>query len=166
MFCALTLCEFGYRPVVLERGADMDSRIRAVEGFWAGGALDSSTNVQFGEGGAGTFSDGKLTTRIGDPLCSRVLERLVEFGAPEDILTQAKPHIGTDKLRRVVKNLRSRVLELGGEVRFLSPLETWSCIRAEWTAYASTARISPAECWLWRWGIRRTIRSECCTERA
>ena len=123
MFCALTLCEFGYRPVVLERGADMDSRIRAVEGFWAGGALDPSTNVQFGEGGAGTFSDGKLTTRIGDPLCSRVLERLVEFGAPEDILTQAKPHIGTDKLRRVVKNLRSRVLELGGEVRFLSPLE-------------------------------------------
>ena len=123
MICALTLCEFGYRPVVLERGADMDSRIRAVEGFWAGGALDSSTNVQFGEGGAGTFSDGKLTTRIGDPLCSRVLERLVEFGAPEDILTQAKPHIGTDKLRRVVKNLRSRVLELGGEVRFLSPLE-------------------------------------------
>lgn len=81
MFCALTLCEFGYRPVVLERGADMDSRIRAVEGFWAGGALDPSTNVQFGEGGAGTFSDGKLTTRIGDPLCSRVLERLVEFGA-------------------------------------------------------------------------------------
>lgn len=124
MFCALTLCEFGYRPVVLERGADMDSRIRAVEGFWAGGALDPSTNVQFGEGGAGTFSDGKLTTRIGDPLCSRVLERLVEFGAPEDILTQAKPHIGTDKLRRVVKNLRSRVLELGGEVRFLSPLES------------------------------------------
>ena len=123
MFCALTLCEFGYKPVVLERGADMDSRIRAVEGFWHGGALDTSTNVQFGEGGAGTFSDGKLTTRINDPLCSRVLERLVGFGAPEEILTQAKPHIGTDKLRGVVKNLRKRVLELGGEVRFLSPLE-------------------------------------------
>ena len=124
MFCALTLCEFGYRPVVLERGADMDNRIKAVEGFWAGGALDTSTNVQFGEGGAGTFSDGKLTTRIGDPLCSRVLERFVEFGAPEEILTQAKPHIGTDKLRGVVKSLRQRVLELGGEVRFLSPLES------------------------------------------
>lgn len=123
MFCALTLCEFGYRPVVLERGADMDRRIRAVEGYWQGGALDVSTNVQFGEGGAGTFSDGKLTTRIGDPLCSRVLERLVEFGAPEEILTQAKPHIGTDRLREVVKRLRARVLELGGEVRFLSPLE-------------------------------------------
>lgn len=123
MFCALTLCEFGYKPVVLERGADMDSRIRAVEGYWGGGALDTATNVQFGEGGAGTFSDGKLTTRINDPLCSRVLERLVEFGAPEEILTQAKPHIGTDRLRGVVKNLRKRVLELGGEVRFLSPLE-------------------------------------------
>ena len=124
MFCALTLCEFGYKPIVLERGADMDSRIRAVEGFWAGGTLDPATNVQFGEGGAGTFSDGKLTTRIGDPLCSRVLERLAEFGAPEDILTQAKPHIGTDKLRGVVKNLRRRVLELGGEVRFISLLES------------------------------------------
>ncbi len=122
MFCALTLCEFGYKPVVLERGADMDSRIRAVEGYWAGGALDPATNVQFGEGGAGTFSDGKLTTRIGDPLCSRVLERFAEFGAPEEILTQAKPHIGTDRLRGVVKNLRQRVLDLGGEIRFLSPL--------------------------------------------
>lgn len=123
MFCALTLCEFGYRPVVLERGAAMDERIKAVEGYWNGGRLDSSTNVQFGEGGAGTFSDGKLTTRIGDPLCSRVLERLYEFGAPEEILTKAKPHIGTDKLRAVVKNLRNRIIEYGGEVRFLSPLE-------------------------------------------
>lgn len=123
MFCALTLCEFGYKPVVLERGADMDRRIAAVEGYWHGGALDRSSNVQFGEGGAGTFSDGKLTTRINDPLCSRVLERLAEFGAPEEILTQAKPHIGTDRLRSVVRNLRQRVISLGGEVRFLTPLE-------------------------------------------
>lgn len=123
MFCALTLCEFGYKPVVLERGAAMDERIRAVESYWGTGALDPATNVQFGEGGAGTFSDGKLTTRIGDPLCSRVLEKLCEFGAPEEILTKAKPHIGTDKLRAVVKNLRQRIIQLGGEVRFLSPLE-------------------------------------------
>jgi len=123
MFCALTLCEFGYKPVVLERGAAMDERIKAVEGYWNGGKLDSSTNVQFGEGGAGTFSDGKLTTRIGDPLCSRVLERLCEFGAPEEILTKATPHIGTDKLRAVVKHLRNKIIEYGGEVRFLSPLE-------------------------------------------
>ncbi len=123
MFCALTLCEFGYKPIVLERGAAMDERIRAVEGYWNGGRLDTSTNVQFGEGGAGTFSDGKLTTRIGDPLCTRVLERFCEFGAPEEILTKAKPHIGTDKLRTVVKNLRNKIIEYGGEVRFLSPLE-------------------------------------------
>lgn len=123
MFCALTLCEFGYKPIVLERGAAMDERISCVERYWNGGALDKRSNVQFGEGGAGTFSDGKLTTRINDPLCSRVLEKLCEFGAPEEILVKAKPHIGTDKLRGVVKNLRKRVIELGGEVRFLSPLE-------------------------------------------
>lgn len=123
MFCALTLCEFGYKPVVLERGAPMEQRIRDVEGYWGGGALNTSSNVQFGEGGAGTFSDGKLTTRIGDPLCARVLESLVRFGAPEEILLKAKPHIGTDRLRGVVTNLRSEVIRLGGEVRFLSPLE-------------------------------------------
>lgn len=123
MFCALTLCEFGCKPVVLERGAAMAERVSAVENYWKSGVIDPRTNVQFGEGGAGTFSDGKLTTRINDPLCSRVLEKLCEFGAPEEILTKAKPHIGTDKLRGVVKNLRQRIIELGGEVRFLSPLE-------------------------------------------
>ena len=123
MFCALTLCEFGYRPIVLERGAAMDERVAAVDSYQNGGALDPNTNVQFGEGGAGTFSDGKLTTRINDALCTRVLEKLCEFGAPEDILTNAKPHIGTDRLRGVVKNLRCRIIELGGEVRFLSRLE-------------------------------------------
>ena len=126
MFCALTLCEFGYKPIVLERGAAMEERVSAVEGYWRSGKLDRRTNVQFGEGGAGTFSDGKLTTRINDPLCSRVLEKLCEFGAPEEILVKAKPHIGTDKLRGVVKNLRQRIIELGGEVRFLSPLENIS----------------------------------------
>jgi len=123
MFCALTLCEFGYKPIVLERGATMDERIAAVDGYWKSGILDPRTNVQFGEGGAGTFSDGKLTTRINDPLCSRVLDKLCEFGAPKEILVKAKPHIGTDLLRGVVKRLRNRVIELGGTVRFLSPLE-------------------------------------------
>lgn len=126
MFCALTLCEHGYKPIILERGASMDERISAVEGYWRGGRLDARSNVQFGEGGAGTFSDGKLTTRINDPLCARVLEKLYEFGAPKEILTKAKPHIGTDKLRGIVKSLRKRVIELGGEVRFLSPLEDLS----------------------------------------
>ncbi len=123
MFCALTLCEFGYKPIVFERGARMDERIATVESFWNGGKLNESANVQFGEGGAGTFSDGKLTTRINDPLCTRVLEKFTEFGAPVEILTKAKPHIGTDKLRNVVVNLRKRIIELGGEVRFLSPVE-------------------------------------------
>lgn len=126
MFCALTLCEFGYKPIVLERGAAMDERISAVESYWKGGKPDTRTNVQFGEGGAGTFSDGKLTTRINDPLCARVLDKLYEFGAPEEILVKAKPHIGTDKLRGVVKNLRQRIIGLGGEVRFLSPLDNIS----------------------------------------
>lgn len=126
IFCALMLAEAGYRPIVLERGADVDSRTAAVEGFFSGGGLDTSTNVQFGEGGAGTFSDGKLTTRIGDPLCRYVLKRFVEAGAPEEILYLSKPHIGTDRLRSVVKKLRGKITEKGGTVRFLSPLESLS----------------------------------------
>ena len=122
MFCALVLAEYGYKPVVFERGGDVDSRVESVNSFWSGGALDKRSNVQFGEGGAGTFSDGKLTTRIKDPLCRYVLEQLVRFGAPEEILTKAKPHIGTDKLRSVVKALRERITELGGEVRFSAPV--------------------------------------------
>ena len=122
MFAALTLAEYGYKPIVFERGAAADERVKAVGSFWDGGMLDESTNVQFGEGGAGTFSDGKLTTRINDPLCRKVLERFVEFGAPREILTKAKPHIGTDKLVEIVKNLRSEIIRLGGEVHFNAKL--------------------------------------------
>jgi hypothetical protein len=122
MFAALTLAEYGFDPIVLERGGAVDERVNAVESFWHGGKFSEETNVQFGEGGAGTFSDGKLTTRIKDPLCRRVLERFAAFGAPEEILTKAKPHIGTDKLRSVVKNIRERINELGGDVRFHSCL--------------------------------------------
>lgn len=123
MFCALMLAEYGYRPLVLERGADVDTRTAKVEKFWSGGELDYKANVQFGEGGAGTFSDGKLTTRIGDPLCRYVLKRLVEMGAPQEIMYLAKPHIGTDKLRDIVKRIRETIIEKGGEVRFLSQLD-------------------------------------------
>ena len=118
MFCALTLAQQGYRPLVLERGSDVDSRVQAVEQFWNGGAFSAQTNVQFGEGGAGTFSDGKLTTRINDPLCESVLEEFVRHGAEPEILRRAKPHIGTDYLRRIVKSIRQTILSLGGEVRF------------------------------------------------
>ncbi len=123
MFCALLLSEYGYRPIVLERGADVDTRVKAVEAFWSGESLNPNTNVQFGEGGAGTFSDGKLTTRIGDPLARYVIRRFADFGAPEEILFKAKPHIGTDKLRGIVKSIRQRIIENGGEVRFLTPVK-------------------------------------------
>ncbi len=118
MFAALVLAMAGAKPIVLERGQDVDSRVKAVENFRSGGRLNPESNVQFGEGGAGTFSDGKLTTGIKDKRIQTVLKWLVEFGAPEEIAYLAKPHIGTDKLRETVKNLRKRVIQLGGDVRF------------------------------------------------
>lgn len=118
MFAALVLAMAGVKPIVLERGQDVDSRVKAVENFQIGGSLNPESNVQFGEGGAGTFSDGKLTTGIKDKRIQTVLKWLVEFGAPEEIAYLAKPHIGTDKLRDTVKNLRKRVIQLGGDVRF------------------------------------------------
>ncbi len=123
MFAALTLARAGLRPIVLERGQDVDRRTAAVESFWNGGALDPECNVQFGEGGAGTFSDGKLNTGIKDKRCRVVLNEFVGFGAQRQILTDAKPHIGTDVLKSVVKNLRKEVIALGGEVRFGARLD-------------------------------------------
>lgn len=123
MFCGLVLAENGYRPLILERGEDADRRAESVRKYWNGGELDPESNVQFGEGGAGTFSDGKLTTRINDPLCRYVLERFAEFGAPEEILIKAKPHIGTDNLTNIVKAIRRRISQYGGEVRFRSRLD-------------------------------------------
>lgn len=118
MFAALLLARQGLCPVVLERGSDVDTRVAQVDGFWSTGALNTQSNVQFGEGGAGTFSDGKLVTRIGDPRCSFVLEQLAAHGAPEEIRYQAKPHVGTDRLRGVVKSIRKEIIALGGTVRF------------------------------------------------
>lgn len=118
LFCALVLSENGYRPIVFERGQSVDERAESVEGFWKGAPLNINSNVQFGEGGAGTFSDGKLTTRIKDPFCRYVLESFVRFGAPEDILVKAKPHIGTDRLRSVIKAMREHIISNGGEIHF------------------------------------------------
>ncbi|MBQ8448068.1 MAG: hypothetical protein IJX27_03940 [Clostridia bacterium] len=118
MFCALMLAEYGYRPIVLERGGDIAEREAAVEKFLAEQVLDESSNIQFGAGGAGTFSDGKLVTRINDKKCAYVLRTLVELGAPENVLYEAKPHIGTDILKKVVSNMRARLLELGAEIHF------------------------------------------------
>ncbi|MCR4990655.1 MAG: FAD-dependent oxidoreductase [Lachnospiraceae bacterium] len=122
MFCALYLARAGLRPVVFERGSDVDKRSREVEAFWNGGKLNPSSNVQFGEGGAGTFSDGKLNTLVKDKLGlgKAVLKDMVSFGADEEILTDSKPHIGTDLLKKIVKNLRNEIIKLGGEVHFES----------------------------------------------
>lgn len=115
LFAALALARQGYRPVVLERGADMEARTRTVQRFFDGGAFDPETNVLFGDGGAGTFSDGKLTSRGKDPLGRQVLETLVEHGAPEACLTHNKAHIGTDKLRPVIRSIKDEVVRLGGQ---------------------------------------------------
>ena len=122
LFCALYLAEAGLRPLVVERGAAVDERTAAIESFNAGGPLDAAANVQFGEGGAGTFSDGKLTTGTKSPHIRHVLEAFVQAGAPDEILWQAKPPIGTDKLPAVVKSIRERIISAGGEVRFLTRL--------------------------------------------
>lgn len=123
LFCALYLARVGLQPLVVERGASVDERVAAVEAFNAGAPLDERTNIQFGEGGAGTFSDGKLNTGIKSPHIRHVLEAFVEAGAPADILVAAKPHIGTDLLVDVVRNLRRDIEEAGGEVRFLTRLD-------------------------------------------
>ena len=118
IFAALVLAQSGLKPIVLERGQNVDIRTNQVEKFWKEGILDTESNVQFGEGGAGAFSDGKLTTGIKDIRIRKVFEEFVRFGAPEEILYKQKPHIGTDILRVVVKNIREEIISLGGEVRF------------------------------------------------
>ena len=118
MFAALVLAIAGWKPLVLERGEDAASRHEKVQKFFETGALNTRSNVQFGEGGAGTFSDGKLNTGVNNPRISWILEQFVKAGAREDILYDAKPHVGTDVLLNVVQNIRRRIISLGGEVRF------------------------------------------------
>ncbi len=118
MFCALVLARSGFRPIVLERGQDAKTRHENVANFWQTGQLDPSCNVQFGEGGAGTFSDGKLNTGVNNPRNYWVLEQFADAGAGAEILFDAKPHVGTDVLLTVVQNLREEIIALGGEVRF------------------------------------------------
>ncbi len=122
LFCGYVLAKHGFKPLLLERGADVDKRSEIVEHFWKTGELDERTNVQFGEGGAGTFSDGKLNTMVKDKdgRGRAALNIFVENGAPEDILYDAKPHIGTDILRVVVRNMREKIIDWGGDVRFES----------------------------------------------
>ena len=133
LFAALTLARAGLRPIVLERGRDVDERTQDVEHFWATGRLSRTSNVQFGEGGAGAFSDGKLTTGVNDPRISHIFDIFVSHGAPEDIKWSHKPHIGTDLLRGVVKSIRQELLSLGADVRFEEKL---------WALHSDGGRLS------------------------
>lgn len=118
MLAAFYLAREGYRPIVLERGQDVDTRTKDVEEFWTHGHFKAESNVQFGEGGAGTFSDGKLTTRVTHPRLHEIAQYFVEFGAPQEILFKHKPHVGTDILRGMVKGMREQIIAWGGDVRF------------------------------------------------
>lgn len=124
LFAGLILAEAGLKPILIDRGKDVTSRIKDVNAFWQTGTLNPESNVQFGEGGAGTFSDGKLTTQIKDKnnRVRKILTEFVNAGSPEEILYQSKPHIGTDHLVKVVKNLRQKIVDLGGDVRFETKL--------------------------------------------
>ncbi|ABR47537.1 conserved hypothetical protein [Alkaliphilus metalliredigens QYMF] len=122
LLTGLILAEMGYRPILLERGKSVEDRTKDVEKFWQEAQLYVDSNVQFGEGGAGTFSDGKLTTQIKDKTCRKVLEVLIEAGAPKEIMYENKPHVGTDILKGVVMNIRNRIVALGGDVRFESKM--------------------------------------------
>ncbi len=122
LFCALILARAGQCPILIERGKNVDERTKDVNEFWSGGKLRTESNVQFGEGGAGTFSDGKLNTGTKDIRSRMILTEFVKHGAPEEILFNAKPHIGTDKLKTTVKNIRQEIIDLGGDVRFETKL--------------------------------------------
>ena len=118
LFAGLALARAGLNPIVIERGKCVEEREKDVAAFWAGGKFNPASNVQFGEGAAGAFSEGKINSGIKDPRCRQVLEELYKAGAPEEILWQAKPHIGTDNLKIVVRNIRNEIISLGGDVRF------------------------------------------------
>ena len=123
LLAALQLAEYGYKPVLIERGRPVARRVDDVRSFWQTGAFDEASNVQFGEGGAGTFSDGKLTTRVNDPVMGKILQLFVDAGAPENILYEHKPHVGTDKLRAMVTGLSRRICSLGGSIRYESRVQ-------------------------------------------
>lgn len=139
LFAALVLAQAGFAPLVLERGPAMEKRAAAVKAFEQTGVLQPEANIQFGEGGAGTFSDGKLTTRIHDPLCAFVKQTLLSHGAPPEVAWQQKPHVGTDKLRGVIQSIRREIERLGGEVRFETKLTGLCTARGRLAAVRTSA---------------------------
>lgn len=142
MFCGLMLARAGFAPLILERGEDVDSRAEKVNRFWAGGSLNPESNVQFGEGGAGTFSDGKLNTLVKDPSGrnKKVLEILAEAGADPSITYVNKPHVGTDVLSLIVKNIRQEIIRLGGEIRFNCKMTDFTDENRQLTAITASQR--------------------------
>ena len=145
LFCALLLARQGLRPLVLERGPALEERVKAVKHFSATGELNPNANIQFGEGGAGTFSDGKLTTRIGDELCGFVTETFLQHGAPAEIAIRQKPHVGTDLLRQVIASIRREIEQLGGEVRFDTALTGLTVKNGRLAGIETTEGILPCE---------------------
>ncbi|GBG96915.1 NAD(P)/FAD-dependent oxidoreductase [Lactococcus termiticola] len=131
MFAALLLAQMGYKPIVLERGQQVADRVKAIDNFWKNGELNPASNVQFGEGGAGTFSDGKLTSRVRDLRSRKVLSEFVAAGAPEDILYKSHPHVGTDLLRDIVVSIREEIIRLGGEVHFEAQVADFDIVEDE-----------------------------------
>ena len=156
LFAALVLASCGARPILLERGQSVEQRSRDVTRFWRTGQLDTESNVQFGEGGAGAFSDGKLNTGTRDLRHRYIMEQLVACGAPESILTDALPHVGTDKLHIALRNLRQQLLDAGADIRFGARLEGFTAQDGALTAITCPARRFPlhhsrpaAASWLW-----------------
>lgn len=123
IFAAYMLAKYGFKPIIFERGEDVDARSKSVNVFFSGGALNEESNIQFGEGGAGTFSDGKLTARSKDPRVQMIYDTFVRFGAPKEIVYEGLPHIGSDRLKDVIKKMRSEIIQLGGEVHFSSRVD-------------------------------------------
>ena len=165
LFAALVLARCGLRPILLERGRDTTARQRDVETFWRTGVLDPESNVQFGEGGAGAFSDGKLNTGTKDLRHRWILEELVRCGAPESILTDAKPHVGTDMLHIALQNLRQELLSLGAQVRFGHRLEGLESRDGVLTGLHVRTGEGTYRCgrWCWRRATAHGIPSKCCT---
>lgn len=127
MFCGLMLARMGLKPIILEQGEDVDKREKTVAKFWEKSDINEYSNVQFGEGGAGTFSDGKLNTNLNSPICNFVLNEFVRYGAPKEILYLSKPHIGSDNLKVIVKSIRNEILSLGGQVLFSHKFFDFTC---------------------------------------
>ncbi len=156
LFAALALALAGQKPIVLEQGRQVAERQADVERFWQTGQLDPASNVQFGEGGAGTFSDGKLTTGIKDPRCRAVLEEMVLAGAPPEILCLARPHVGTDHLRQVVRNLREKIISLGGEFRFNCRLTGLQHKQGQLTGLTCDTRVND-QTLTQEWAVKRLV---------